>query len=59
MPKHKMDIRTTIGIEKMNLLKFKKLFNSLKSKFYYDYNASSLTWFRAGEKAEIFCITEE
>ncbi len=40
----------------MNLLKFKKLFNSLKSKFYYDYNASSLTWFRAGGKAEIFCI---
>ena len=40
----------------MNLLKFKNLFNSLQSKFYYNYNTSSLTWFRAGGNAELFCI---
>ena len=33
-----------------------KISKNLKSKFYYNYNVSNYTWFRAGGKADVFCI---
>ena len=35
---------------------FKDLSKELKSKFYYNYNTSKNSWFRAGGEANIFCI---
>ena len=36
--------------------KILKISQSLKSKFYFDYNIFKSTWFQAGGKADIFCI---
>ena len=33
-----------------------KISKNLKSKFFFDYNISSSTWFNAGGKADLFCI---
>ena len=36
-----------------------KISKNLKSKFFFDYNISSSTWFRAGGKADLFCIVTD
>jgi len=36
--------------------KVKKLSERLKSKFYFDFDTSEIVWFRAGGKANIFCL---
>ena len=33
-----------------------KISKNLKSKFFFDYNISSSTWFKAGGKADLFCV---
>ena len=35
---------------------FNKISKNLKSKFFFDYNISNSTWFRAGGRADLFCI---
>ena len=35
---------------------FKKKVEGLKSKFYFNYDTSKNVWFRAGGKADIFCL---
>ena len=39
--------------------KIQDLSNKLKSKFYFNYDTSALTWFRAGGKTNIFCIVSD
>ena len=43
-------------------IKYKKIRNlseKLKSKFYFDYDTSVITWFKAGGRANIFCIVND
>ena len=35
---------------------FNQISKNLKSKFFFDYNISSSTWFRTGGRADLFCI---
>ncbi len=35
---------------------FHKISKNLKSKFFFDYNISNSTWFKAGGKVDLFCI---
>ena len=39
--------------------KISQISKNLKSKFFFDYDISSLTWFKAGGKTDIFCIVAD
>ena len=39
--------------------KFNQIAKNLRSKFFFDYDISSITWFRTGGKADLFCIVAD
>ena len=39
--------------------KFIKLSEILKSKFIFDYDIYKFTWFRAGGKADVYCLVQD
>ena len=36
--------------------KIEKISQNIKSKFHYNYDVSKLTWFKAGGKADAYCL---
>jgi UDP-N-acetylmuramate dehydrogenase len=39
--------------------KFNQIAKNLRSKFFFDYDISSITWFRTGGRADLFCIVAD